>query len=199
MPFETITMIGAVAKIPGVVFPLFGVANFKSGSIRSGRCFEVANERRQSLSRFWVRFIFTELFGNLLLRSRQGSAFLRNCSHHGDNVFTDGAAASVKRTGTICQDLDILERGRINERLCIWNDPFFKKINLETNPLRPLFRLIDASVGSDSVLNMLRLTKNTLSGGCENKEMVQLRVDGSDVEGIFGRIELKDMFERIHR
>ena len=69
---------------------------------------------------------------------------------------------------------------------------------METNPLRPLFRLLDASVGGESVLNTLRLTENTLSSGCENKEMVQLGVDGSDVEGIVGRIKLKDTFERIH-
>ena len=71
MPFETIAMIGAVAKILGVAFPFFGVANFKSSSIGSGRCFGVANKRRQSLSRFRVRFIFTELCGNLLLISRR--------------------------------------------------------------------------------------------------------------------------------
>ena len=46
------------------------------------------------------------------------------------------------------------------------------------------------------MLNTLRLTKNTLSGGCENKEMVQLGVDGSDVKalsaGSNSRIRLKD-------
>ena len=191
-------MIGSVAKIPGVALPFFGVANFKSSSIGSGRCFEVAHKRRQSLRKFWVRFIFTKLCGNLLIRSRQGSAFLRNCSNHEDDVFTDGGAASTKRTGTVFRYLDMLERGRIHEQLSIWNYPFFKTINLETNPLQLFFRLLDASVGGESVLNTLRLTKNALSGCCENKEMVQLGVDGSDVEGIVRRIKLKDPFEVIN-
>ena len=69
---------------------------------------------------------------------------------------------------------------------------------MEAHPLRPFFRLIDASVGGESVLNTLKITENKLSGGCEKKKMVQIGVDDSDVEGIFGRIELKDPFERIH-
>ena len=69
---------------------------------------------------------------------------------------------------------------------------------METNSLRPFFRLLDTSVGSESALNTLRLTEYMLYGGCENKEIVQLGVDGSDVEGIVRRIEIKDPFERIH-
>ena len=37
-----------------------------------------------------------------------------------------------------------------------------------------------------------------MSSGCKEEEMVQLSVDGSDVEAMVGRVELKDPFERIH-
>ena len=46
MPFDVIAMIGAITKIPGVAYTLFGVADFKGGGIGSGRCLEVANKRR---------------------------------------------------------------------------------------------------------------------------------------------------------
>ena len=46
MPFDAIVMIGAVAKMPGVAFPLFGVADFKCSGVGIGRCLEVENERR---------------------------------------------------------------------------------------------------------------------------------------------------------
>ena len=46
MPFDAIAMIGAITKIPGVAYTLFGVADFKGGGIGSGRCLEVANKRR---------------------------------------------------------------------------------------------------------------------------------------------------------
>ena len=46
MSFDTIEMIGAVEKIPGVSFQLFGVSDFKCSGVRIGRCLEVENERR---------------------------------------------------------------------------------------------------------------------------------------------------------
>ena len=70
-------------------------------------------------------------------------------------------------------------------------------INLEAYPLSPLFRLLDTSICRESVLDTLRLAKSTLSGGCKDKRMVQLGVDGSDIETIAGRVELKDPFELI--
>ena len=53
-------------------------------------------------------------------------------------------------------------------------------------------------LGRESVLDTLRLNESTFSGGCKDKEMVQLVVDGSDVESMVGRVELKDPFGRIH-
>ena len=64
--------------------------------------------------------------------------------------------------------------------------------------MRPFFRLHDASVGRESVFYMLRLAESTMSGGCNDKEMVQLSVDGSDVECMVGRVKLKDPFDQIH-
>ena len=69
---------------------------------------------------------------------------------------------------------------------------------MEADSLRPLFRLLDARVGRESVLDTIMLTKSTLSGGCKDEEMVQLGVYGSDFEAMVGRVKLKDPFERIH-
>ena len=69
---------------------------------------------------------------------------------------------------------------------------------LEADPLRPFFRLIDASVRREIVLDALRLPDSTLSGGCKDEQMVQLGVDGNDVEAMVDRVELKGRFERIH-
>ena len=41
--FDTIAMIGAVVKISGAAFPLFGVADFKLSGVGSGGFLEVAN------------------------------------------------------------------------------------------------------------------------------------------------------------
>ena len=54
------------------------------------------------------------------------------------------------------------------------------------------------SVRHESVLDKLRLTESTLYGGCKDKQMVQLGVDGSDIEAMVGRAKLKDPFELVH-
>ena len=69
---------------------------------------------------------------------------------------------------------------------------------LEADPLRPFFRLIDASVRRESVLDTLCIAESKLSGGCKDEQMVQLGVDGSDVETMVGRVKLKDPFEQTH-
>ena len=66
---------------------------------------------------------------------------------------------------------------------------------LEADPLRPFFRLIDASVRRESVLDTLRFADSILSGGCKGKHMVQIGVDGSDFETMVDRVKLKYPFE----
>ena len=52
IPFNAITMIGAVTKIPGVAFPLFGVTDFKCSVAGSRSCLEVANNGGKVLAGF---------------------------------------------------------------------------------------------------------------------------------------------------
>ena len=78
MSFDVIAMSGAVAKIPGVAFPLFGVAYFQCSGVGSGRCLEVANKSRYSLGTFLVWFIGGS---NLILGSRGvGVCFLETAA-----------------------------------------------------------------------------------------------------------------------
>ena len=49
------------------------------------------------------------------------------------------------------------------------NKAFFKTINLQINPLCPLFRFLYARIVRDSMLNVLRFAKNALTSGSKDK------------------------------
>jgi hypothetical protein len=193
-----VTVSGAVTKVPRGVVPSLGVADLVDGCIIGGGGEVVLDEGRKMLvdeGRLLVlrrcRFVRVGRWCALALGS--------SSSNHSHNIFLNRRHGAFEASLTGGNNLVLLEGRGIHEILADEDETIVELVNLDAHPLSPRFGLFDAILNSSGMLDPFRIEQLTFASGCQNKQMIDLGVDGGDVEFVIGRIKFKDVLKRYHR